>query len=174
MGVVSADHIKPGAVTIGNSFLRYLLRCFLWESIFLKGIEKMFSATRFYGVAILLCLCGLFTVFAKDDEGLLATRRELRRYASIRAAAMELLPPDTVILSERSDKIFFPVFRTVSPLPSVSERVRLTQTPDTSVALFARPLSQAERDAWRAAGVVSQELESFVRERPYHLLPLSR
>ncbi len=174
-----ADHIKPGAVTIGNSFLRYLLPLLpLGIYFFLKGIEKnVFSvkATRFsYGVAILLCLCGLFTVFAKDDEGLLATRRELRRYASIRAAAMELLPPDTVILSERSDKIFFPVFRTVSPLPSVSERVRLTQTPDTSVALFARPLSQAERDAWRAAGVVPQELESFGRERLYHLLPLSR
>jgi hypothetical protein len=174
-----ADHIRPGAVTIGNSFLRYLLPLLpLGIYFFLIAIEKnaaSVKATRFsYVIAVFLCIGGLFTVFAKDDEGLFATRRELRRYTSIRAAARELLPADTVVLSERSDKIFFPIFRTVSPLPSLPERARLTQIPDISVALFARPLSQAERDAWRAAGVVPQELESFGRERLYRLLPLSR
>lgn len=174
-----ADHIRPGAVTIGNSFLRYMLPLvLLWVWLFLCALEKNQDqrGVRRYSwvIAFVLLVTSLWTVFAKDDEGLLATRRELKRYAMIRAAAEVQLPPGTIVLSERSDKIFFPVFPVVSPLPPPAERLRLAQVPGVSLALFARPLSQSERDAWRVAGVVPQELQSFGRERLYYLQPMGR
>lgn len=173
-----ADHIRPGAITIGNSFLRYSLPLVpLWLYLFLLGVEKQRASKQgrlISSLAVLLLLgAGLFFVFAKDDEGLLATRTELFRYTAIREVASKLFPSKSIILSDRSDKIFFPVLRVVSPLPSLEERVRLTQLPGVTVGLFSRPLSQAERDAWRVAGVTPQELQSFGRERLYRLVPLA-
>lgn len=172
-----ADHIRPGAITIGNSFLRYLLPLVpLWIWLFLRGLERYREVRpgRVLSTAltIALLLVGVFTVFAKDDEGLLTTRGELQRYSLIRAATQKLFPPQSIILSDRSDKIFFPVTRAVSPLPKISQRALLTQFPDVAIGLFVRPLSQAERDDWRASGVVPQEVQSFGRERLYRLVPL--
>jgi hypothetical protein len=174
---IYADHIRPGAITVGNSFLRYLLPLLpLWGYALFVGLEAWDRTARGrIGTKILtvaLLVISLFTVFLKDDEGLLATRRELLRYREIRLAALAALPSGTIVLSDRSDKIFFPVFRAVSPMPSVTERNRLAQLPGVSLALFARPLSQSERDAWRTAGVVPQEVQSFGNERLYRLVPL--
>lgn len=174
---IYADHIRPGAITIGNSFLRYLLPFVpLWGYALLVGLEMWERTSRGrFGRRILtgvLLIASVFTVFFKDDEGLWATRPELVRYREIRRVAVELLPPETIVLSDRSDKIFFPTFRAVSPMPSSTERNRLAQIPGVSLALFARPLSQSERDAWRTAGVVPQEIKSFGNERLYRLVPL--
>lgn len=172
-----ADHVRPGAVTVGNSFLRYFLPVVpLWVVAFLEGWTRLTMGRCVFLLSRVLILfligMGLFTVLVKDDEGLLATRTELYRYTEIRAAAQRFFPPGSVILSDRSDKIFFPVLRAVSPLPASEERIRLTKRTDLMIGLFARPLSQADRDAWRVAGVSPEELQSFGRERLYRLVPL--
>ncbi len=171
-----ADHIRPGAVTIGNSFLRYLLPLVpLWMYLMVAGLSQWSLRAQRWLIPVLtlfFVIGGLFIAGVRDDEGLLATRTELVRYRSIRESAVQLFPPETIILSDRSDKIFFPVFPVVSPAPVGEVRGLLTRRKDVSLGLFARTLTQKERDGWRAAGVDPVPVASFDRERLYRLIPL--
>jgi hypothetical protein len=173
-----ADHVRPGAVTIGNSFLRYLLPLaplIGWAAASLWQHAQRFPLGRIIalvGVIALVGLGGYRAVFG-DDEALLFTRHELVRYSQIRSMSHEWFRPGDVIFSERSDKIFFPEFRAVSPLPPKEEIARLASIDSVRLGLFIRTLSQAQKDAWLEAGVDAQELASFGNERLYRLVPRS-
>ena len=171
----------PGAwqATLGNSFLRYFLPVsvfFGWAFAYLYA--HYFSRTekhRLWGLVFgtLLIVLGIFGAFFCDNEGLFRTRAELLRYTSIRMAAHQWFSaPRDVIVSDRSDKIFFPEFRTASPLAPATDIARLVHTPGIRVGLFSRPLSQSDQDAWREVGIEAQELLSSARERLYRLVPI--
>jgi len=189
-----ADHIGFWAPTIGNSFLRYTLplalfigwaAAYLWKyfgdantpAIRRTGIwrnEKRSGAPSQKMVAmiiigIFLVGFGIYRAVFADDESLRFTRVELQRYGAIRASAHVWFEPGDVIASETSDKIFFPDFRAVSPLPPKTELARLARLSGQRVGFFGRPLSQEQKDAWLAVGLEAQELASFSRERLYLL-----
>ncbi|MSR85705.1 hypothetical protein EXS71_04730 [Candidatus Uhrbacteria bacterium] len=172
---------RPGAwqASLGNSFLRYLLPVapfFGWAFAFLhvRFFSRTMIAQRWGAIiGVFLILFGMYGAFFRDDEGVMATRRELIRYASIRQASQQWFSARDVIISDRSDKIFFPDKRVASPLSSTTEVARLAHTPGVRVGLFSRPLTQSEQDAWRAVGLEAQELMSSGRERLYRLAPLS-
>ncbi len=184
-----ADNILGGA-TIANSFVRYLL-----PIAPIVGLGFVYAAPRLLPLAFpllrmrrgqgeerivaiaafVLVIFGLWTAFSRDAEGLLTTRSELLRYAGVRAAALASFRPTDVILSERSDKIFFPAMRAVSPLPEAGEVRRLSDAhPDIRIGLYARPLSQSQSDEWRRAGFDPVELGVFSREKLYLLQPMLR
>ncbi len=171
-----ADHVRMGAVTMGNSFLRYTLPfgCLMGVVFGLLHAHLSSSFARnALGILVgLLSIAGVYQAWFADDEGLWYTRRELVRYGSIREATVRTFPSSAIILSERSDKIFFPVIRAISPLPTVTDLLRLGHM-SVALGLFARPLSQAQKDRWRATGFDVQEVGSFGRERLYRLLPPS-
>lgn len=170
------DHVRVGAITLGNSFLRYLLPIVIAISVAVAYLWQAAEGKTKY-VAALTVLCvglggfGGYKALSADDESLLATRPELERYVEVRAAADEWFDEKDVILSERSDKIFFPDFRAVSPLPPESEIGRLVNETDLSIGLYTRPLSQKDKDTWRKYGVDVIELGSFAREKLYLLKP---
>jgi len=97
------------------------------------------------------------------------------RYASIRESVEKWFKPGDIILSERSDKIFFPSYRAVSPLPAIDEAARLlTATSEGyAVGLFVRPMTQAQADLWRKIGLEPIEISSFGREKLYRLQPVN-
>ena len=170
------DRFGPVTATIGNSFLRYFLPV-AWLGglgfayIWIRVRWKRFVPWLLPSLATCVSLFGIFQALGADDEGLLYTRKELIRYSTIRSDVQQLFSPGDLILSERSDKIFFPLFRAVSPLPNKQAVARwLRQRTGLRVGLFVRPLSQAEKDAWYAVGVEAQELASFGRERLYRLV----
>jgi hypothetical protein len=169
-----ADHVRPDAVTIANSFLRYLLPLAPLVGWAIASIWNAFERVPLFRLAAgtwigLLALFGGFRAFVADDEGLVYTRAELFRYAEIRSEALKQFRAGAVILSERSDKIFFPVLRAVSPMPTKEHAASLARS-GVDLGLFARPLSQEERDAWLRYGLEVQELGAFGRETLYRLL----
>jgi hypothetical protein len=175
---VYQDHVQPGAVTVANSFLRYLLPLAAFVGI---ASAFLFEASRahkkrswFVGVLLIgLCSFGIYAVTVKDDEGIIATRAELKRYADIHDQTLHLFPKGSVIISDRSDKIFSSSFRAVSPRPSLEEMARLVRDAETQfqVGIFARPFSQRERDDLRGLGLEVLEVAAFGRERLYRILP---
>lgn len=170
------DHVEVGAVTIGNSFLRYALPLAPLLAVAVAYLWRLVEGRRLHMIllAALTLLLGGFGVqkaFTGDDESLLAARPELSRYEDVRAAAHEWFGAKDVIISERSDKIFFPEFRAVSPMPPASEIGRLANTGELKVGLYVRPLSQKEKDAWKRYGLDVIELGSFAREKLYLLKP---
>lgn len=175
---VYQDHIKPNQVSLANSYLRYLLpvsvvavfslaRCVSWLLERWKGRGKMIAVMLMLAIG----LFGLWNAFLRDDEGLIANAREITRYARIRQGA--LLDPRLttgVILSDRSDKIFFPAFTVASPMPPMSDIHRLMDE-HISVAVFIRTLDDAARARWNEAGFDLQEMVSAGNETLYFLLP---
>ncbi|MEK7473463.1 MAG: hypothetical protein AAB668_01905 [Patescibacteria group bacterium] len=167
------DHVQIGAVTIANSFVRYLLPIgpiigLAFAFLFSRLEKKRFGVLVGILLAVGLAGSGTYAALAQDDEGMLVTRRELTRYRDIRDRAAEHFEPTDVILSERSDKIFFPKYRAVSPLPPTSDVARLAKAhPELKIGLFARPLSQVQVDEWRMAGFEPVELFVSGREKLY-------
>jgi 4-amino-4-deoxy-L-arabinose transferase-like glycosyltransferase len=172
-----SDNIT-GSVTVANSFIRYLLPmgpllALAWAYVMSKVPERLRWLAPLS--CLLLVAFGIWMAYARDDEGVLATRTELMRYADVLSAASITFHPSDVILSERSDKVFFPSFRSVSPLPTLSQVTALHQAhPEIQIGLYARPLSQPQADAWRMAGFEPAELFSSGREKLYLLRPIFR
>ncbi len=171
------DHVQIGAVTLANSFLRYMLPLAplagLAAAYLFDHTPSVYAARGFvYAALLFLIAFAVFTTCFKDDESLFQTRRELRRYIEIERRTQTLFPRGGIVLSERSDKIFSESFMAVSPLPPQSEIIRLVKDENVHVpvALYLRPLSQRDRDAWRAEGIDLIDLQSFGRE---HLFQLS-
>lgn len=170
------DHVQVGAVTLANSFLRYLLplapltgfaTAYLFERCAFSPMRRLIA---FIAVGCVV-LFGIYTTCFKDDESVLATRKELARYEQVLQKAQQVLPSGSIILSERSDKIFAGVYHAVSPMPSLSETTRLIHDTQVlvKVGLYARPPSQMERDAWHAESVELIDLGTFGREHLYRL-----
>ncbi|MBP9709981.1 hypothetical protein KBD61_03075 [Patescibacteria group bacterium] len=175
---VYQDHVRPGAVTVGNSFLRYLLPLAPLIGVAVAYLFEAYRGRKEFAwlaslLVISLCGFGIYAVTLKDDEGVVATRTELIRYADIHEQALALFPKGSVIISDRSDKVFSSSFRAVSPRPSLEEIARLVHDSEAQVdvGIFARPFSQRERDDLRGLGLEVLEVGAFGRERLYRVLP---
>lgn len=170
------DHVQLNHISLANSFLRYLSPITLGYALALP-IVVMWILSRNVrgkellaaGVLIMMAGLGLWTTFLRDDEGLLQNRRELQKYAEVREEAIKTLPPSTVVFSERSDKIFFPVFRAVSPLPSRERLHEVMASGAVPGALFIRTLTSEQDQAWRKAGFVLTPLLEAGNESLYRI-----
>lgn len=154
------DHVRLNEVSLANSFLRYLLPLVPFAALAAGFVvQKILERYRRVGlplvasIALFLLIFNGWTALYRDDEGLIASRRELIRYTMIRREANQLLSPQTVVVSERSDKIFFPTFRAVSPLPAKDRLRRLLDQQGIEVVFFLRTVTDAQHKEWREAGI---------------------
>ncbi len=97
--------------TIGSSYVRYFLPAtLLLVPLAAMGVERLSHKRRFVALAVLLAyvLLGAWTVYLRSPESLVPMRGELAHYAEVKAAVLKETQPKSVIVTERSDKIFFP------------------------------------------------------------------
>ncbi|MDO8583609.1 MAG: hypothetical protein Q7R83_00320 [bacterium] len=170
------DRFGPRVATIANSFVRYFLPVGLfagWAAATLSRDLMRVLRFRTFVIAgvVVLAFLGIIRGFT-SDEGVIALRRELIRYAHIQTAASGWFKSGDLILSDRSDKVFFPAFHAVSPVPPL-DLVRVFVRSGSSIGLFARPLTQEQKDTWRKAGLQVQELKGFGRETLYRVFTSS-
>src|SRR3989338_3674482 len=140
---VYTDNIR-GSASLANSFLRYMLPL---TPLVAFGIALLVEDARTLpkrgtlvatGLVVFFALYGVAVALNGDEESVLNTERQLVRYAEIRRLADENLDPGTVILSERSDKIFASGdFVAVSPFPP-PETIDAIVRSSTTVVLFHR------------------------------------
>ena len=177
-----ADNIQPDAVTIGNSFLRYLLPLALivgWSVAYLSRYIRRLRVRPLRAAAlsililfsVALAVQGVLSATVNDAEGLATTRGELIRYAAFREEAKQWLNPSQTVFSDRSDKIFFPAFRAVSPMPPLNDVATFIRNENATSGLFIRPMAQSDKDAWRSAGVDVSAVGASGREQLYLLTP---
>ncbi len=157
------DHVRFQQVAVANSFLRYVLPLSVFFAFALGWCVFRLSQLQKHGriaaIALILIMCGsgYWTAFFRDDEGLWQNTKELQKYSDIRQQAVRVLDPDTVVLSDRSDKIFFPVFRAVSPLPETYRIMELLQR-QIPVAIFLRTQTTEQLEIWKTSGIELQRL----------------
>jgi hypothetical protein len=154
------DHVGVNVVSTGNSFVRYMLPLvplFAWAAAALQSAISKKDASKYLTIVpVLLCAlfvaCGLNLALRSDKENILDSGQEIRRYAAIRDAASAQLGGQAIILSDRSDKIFFPRFRVASPRPSMETVKDLVTNVTTPVALFSTTLDAKGLAPWASAG----------------------
>lgn len=153
---VYQDHVGVNVASMGNSFLRYLLPLSVVAAVSAGYVfERLWKnwSLKILGVCMVILLVGLGQWYAiyKDDEGIAANEKELVRYAEIRDEARAWLDPATVVVSDRSDKVFFPIFQSVSPLPDDNKLKDLIES-GYSVALFLQTQTDDRLAQWQDRG----------------------
>lgn len=101
--------------SVGVSFVRYFLPIYILSVPFVAlGIWRFIRMWRKIGKTIglfivpLIVILSLRVVWWEGDESVLNISRTLKGYGEIRNQAIRIVPKNTVILTERGDKIFFP------------------------------------------------------------------
>jgi len=156
------DHVGRDIVSVGNSFLRYLLPLAPFAAASAAGLVGLLARTaapsRTRAFALLfagsLALTGIWTATDHDDEGLRQVVVELDRYEQIRRQVFTDYGRRAIVLSDRSDKIFFPVMRAASPLPEDARIAQLAAGYPEPVLLFDSAYGDDRLNDWLERGFV--------------------
>jgi hypothetical protein len=102
--------------TVGSSYLRY----FLPASIMLvplaaEGVSRMSAARRYVAPLVIgiFIVLSAWTVYYRSPESLVPMLATLRNYETIKTAVLKEVKPESIIITERDDKVFFPDRRVV-------------------------------------------------------------
>lgn len=171
------DHVGHDIVSIGNSFLRYLLPLtpFVAASVacLVALVERSAPASKAKVFAWLFVGClaaaGIWNALDHDDEALRQAVAELDRYEQIRRTVYETYGRRAIVMSDRSDKIFFPVMRAVSPLPDDRRLQDLVASYPDPVLLFATALDDKRLKEWSDRGFVLDPVLETKNQRLYEV-----
>lgn len=169
-----ADNVGGQLFHLGNSLFRYQAPfIFGWTAwslwVLSAHLPPRWNRAVLGLLVVVFSILGAHWAFTDDQDGVLINRAQRGTYGDIRAYVERESPPETIWLSERSDKMVFPLRASVSPLPSTKEIIRFLKTQTTPVWLFRRPPSQQERDRWYAEGLELIQKKSFERENIYEV-----
>ena len=117
------DNPIVGATTIGTSYVRYLLPLFTLLSPFMAwaiiGLTRQLAPQyqKIFTVSIvgLLLIFSAQRVLAEPQEGWLQQRRDLHSYERILALTKQIVPADTIIMTQKGDKYLWPTFNVITP-----------------------------------------------------------
>ena len=178
---VYQDHIGVNVVSIGNSFLRYILPVAVFVpagvALFLQKIDAL--DIRFLKVICgsMIAACaglGFVMAYVLGSESIQASAATLRGYEAIQRVFVHPSQSDAVIFSDRSDKIFFTTHtKPVSPMPPLREIARFKQAyPTTQLYYFGRPLMDDALVDWAAQGLTLKAQFSAGNEVMYTIQDL--
>jgi hypothetical protein len=178
-------HDNPDlSVTIGNSYTRYWLPCFvLLSPLIAVAIIKPLSFVRFNKLRIVitalvfLALIGgnFYTVFFSSNDALWPMRVRLARAAEIRGRVLTLTEVDAVIIVDRADKLFFPDRRVIYPLRDektyalMLQIVALVPLYYYGITLPQADIDYLNGDKLKAMGLQIDFVENFGEESLYKI-----
>ncbi len=116
--------------TIGNSYIRYwlplfalslpgvaMLLIFLFDRAWWWGMQRL----AVVGITALLVLFSFQVVVVDSNESLIAVRQSIRASREKLYRVLAVTSPNAVIVSQRSDKIFFPERRVLESIKDFGE-----------------------------------------------------
>jgi len=118
-GYVFFDHTVANKITIGTSYLRYWMPIFIlilpFMAYCLYAIWKLFEKFKINikasSAILFLMIINFFTfnlIFIETDESLFQVKTNLEKYSKVRQQVLEKTEDNAIIITDRSDKIFFP------------------------------------------------------------------
>ncbi|MFZ2804215.1 MAG: hypothetical protein WA001_03255 [Patescibacteria group bacterium] len=175
------DHVGVNVISSGNSYLRYLVPLAGLAALSAAALAawlgarlgKNKSSVVMAAVVMVLMLLGAWTATSRDDENIFTTTLELQRYAHVRSVTLQDIRPQAIIVSDRSDKIFFPTFRVATPVPSFDLLRPLVTNAPIPTMLYATTLNQTQTAQWEAGGIGLQPIFNSENETLYQMLPTS-
>lgn len=148
------DNIDPSKITIGTSYLRYWLPSFImllpFFSKFVLFIAKLWNK-RVWKFGASIAIIALFfyfsfmSVFYSEDEGIYQVRQTLNGYALRSEVVLSLTEENSVIVTDRNDKLFFPMRRIIYPLRSENTKNVISKL-DNIVPVYYYGLSLSDEE----------------------------
>ncbi len=132
------DNINS-SVTINNSYVRYWLPLYVFALPFIALVfDRLWAVLGKRKTAILfafLAVCFFLSaraVYIRDEDGLSNVRSSIREYQSVFKEVSEVADKGSIIITSRSDKIFFPdrrvmvgIYESIPFLPNVVGNVNI-------------------------------------------------
>lgn len=171
------DHIGINVVSIGNSFLRYILPCSIFVPFAIAQFLQSIQAKNVKPLSLIchllvgsICAFGLAMALWQGSESVIASSATLETYMQIQQETKKLASP-AIVVSDRSDKLFFlPGWSPVTPIPPMSEIVRFHLAhPDIQIYFFGRQLDAAGYAAWVDQGFHPLAQYQAGNEIMYHM-----
>src|SRR3989339_1473939 len=117
-----ADPLVKELNKISISYVRYFLPLYIWVlPLAAWAIKKMFygptkiNKVAYYIVIVALMLTSVKLAFYSKNDGLWSNMDNLKNYNEQYKAVSQVVEDGAVIISERSDKVFFPKYRVIVP-----------------------------------------------------------
>lgn len=117
-----ADPLVKSLNTLSISYVRYFMPLYIlllplaaWTLITIFWQNTKIGRWAFYFLVFTLSLVSVRGAFIVHPDGLLDTRQTLIGYYQQFAAVKNIAPPDSIIITTREDKIFFPYYKVVAP-----------------------------------------------------------
>jgi len=136
--------------TIGSSYLRYFLPAsVLLIPLAAEGVYRMSLARRYVAPLILVAFValGAWTVYFRSPESLVPMFADLQHYATVKAAVLKETPEHSIIVTERSDKVFFPDRSVVIGLRDPAVQKELPSLVPYGLYYYGITISDVERPA---------------------------
>ena len=116
-----ADSLVKELNTISISYIRYFLPLFIFilplAALFFniitvraRGFNKVFNM---FILSLVFIIPSFSLAFLPNNDGLFQNEKNLREYYEQFKEVKDIVPPDSVIITERSDKIFFPYYKVI-------------------------------------------------------------
>jgi hypothetical protein len=117
-----ADPLVRELNSISISYVRYFLPLYIWliPATALAMIKLLYRKPKlnllaYYVVVLAMIIFSFKVAFLAKNDGLIATKQTLDGYYEQYQKVAELAPPMSVMITERSDKIFFPKYKVIVP-----------------------------------------------------------
>jgi hypothetical protein len=136
------DSLSAASSTIGTSFVRYWFVLYVLILPFAAiGLQRMRLSS---GVIMLVISVSVLYPTVLGFESVRDTLQYGRTSAMLQKRAREMIPPDAVILVERTDKIFWPNWRVIVGSPERAKALRLLPEVRKHVPLYYHRASDLE------------------------------
>lgn len=115
-----ADPLVKELNHISTSYVRYFMPLYIWilplVSLALIKIFKESRQPKLYYVIIFFILVISFKVaFYSEHDGLIENRHTLIGYYDQYQKVKNIVPDDAILITDRTDKLFFPQYRVIVP-----------------------------------------------------------
>ncbi|RJQ34846.1 hypothetical protein C4566_01650 [Candidatus Parcubacteria bacterium] len=113
-----ADPLVKNLNQISISYVRYFLPLYILLLPLAAYAIKFIGQKYQWLYLIVVLLVGTFSwqlAFYSQPDGLVATKLNLEKYRQQYLAVRDLVEDNAIIISERSDKVFFPAYKVVAP-----------------------------------------------------------
>ena len=117
------DNLDPSKITIGTSYVRYWLCIYIFSLPFAAYFfQKLLSVIKnrklkmatIFILMVALAYLSFDLVWLNSEESLLAVQKSINGYYMKRDLVSSIISDDSMIVTEKSDKIFFPKYKIIS------------------------------------------------------------
>ena len=142
-----ADPLVKNLNTISISYVRYFLPLYIlilplaaYTILFITKKNKFISG----GLILALAIFSWHLAFYSPNDGLLATKSNLESYRWQYQQVHKIVEDDAIIMTDRSDKVFFPAYRVIVPQGDLPLWSRVSNIIDTQSIYYFSNKSEEE------------------------------